>query len=346
MTSMRIIPTLLALAIVATGCSTSRPANTFADLPIDPAALTQPTIFSDDISRDLVRQTQQLLVLKSLDYQVGPDDVLEISIFEWEMSEETKTLDFRVSETGIISLPAIGALHVGGKSIQQIQSQIERELEMRGVLQSPRVSVDVKDYRSRRISVIGEVNAPGVYAIHRNVSTLMDMLTLAGGPTADAGQIAYVLRKPDPQSDPVRITVDLEELFDMGKFELNAVLRGEDIVYVPKAPLIYVYGEVRAPGGYALRRSLRSIEAVALAGGMTEDANKSRSYLVRRTPGKGETIVPLDFVVIETGRTPDLYLKEGDVIHVPQSASRVAWRETWDAFRGVFTFSYRLNSED
>jgi len=299
--------------------------------------------FSDEISRDLVRQTRKLLSMKDRDYTVGPDDVLEVSIFEWEMSEETKTLEFRVAESGVISLPALGAVEVAGKSIQGIQRTIEDELRRRNVLQNPRVGVSVKEYRSRRIAVIGEVNAPGVYAIHENVSTLMDMLTLAGGPKEGAGQVAYVLRKQKGNASPLKITVDLEELLNEGAFELNAVLQGDDTVYVPRAPLVYVYGMVRQPGGFALKRSMRVLEALALAGGFAPRADRKRCFLVRRERGRPETVIQLDITRIEQGRIPDILLRKDDVLRVPQSAGQTVAAELWGVIRGIFTFTYRLD---
>ena len=340
---LRLLPCAALAAMLFTGCATpKRPASNLS--MADMASLDGPIVFSDDVSRDLARQTQRLLVLKKLDYQVGPDDVLEISIFEWEMSSESKTLEFRVSETGVISLPALGAIRVSGKTIPQIQQTIEAELETQNVLQNPRVGVAVKEYRSRRIAVVGEVNAPGVYAIHENVSTLLDMLTLAGGPTREAGQIAHVLRSPGPgETDPVRMNIDLEELMNGGNFDLNAVLRGDDTIFVPKAPLIYIYGEVSSPGGYALSRSLRVLEALAIAGGMKKEAAPTKSFLVRRSGSQGEQSIPLDFTKIEMGKAANIYLREGDLVHVQRSAAKVFGREAWDFFRGIFTFTYRLD---
>lgn len=335
--------TCFCLLIIGTGifsgCATYRP---YAQ----PATRTSPgsVSFSDELSRDLVHQTRKLLELKDRDYMVGADDVLEVSIFEWEMSEETKTLECRVAESGIISLPALGAVKVADMTIQGIQKTIEDELLRRNVLQNPRVGVAVKEYRSRRIAVIGEVNAPGVYAIHENVSTLMDMLTLAGGPKETAGQVAYVLRSQSGKSSPIRITVDLEELFDEGVFSLNAVLQGDDIVYVPRAPLVYVYGRVREPGGFTLRRSMRALEVLALAGGFAARADKYRCYITRRKSGRPEHIIKLNMKRIERGLDVNPFLQENDVLHVPESTGKTLASELWGVVRGIFTFTYRLDS--
>ena len=331
--------------VLAAGCATHGRRSATAPGAL-PGGEMQDMAFSDEISRDIVLQTRQLLSLREADYRIGPNDVLEISIFEWEMSEQTKTLEFRVSQTGIISLPSIGAVHVRDRSVQEIQMLIERSLESKGVLQNPRVGVAMKEFRSRRIAVIGEVNAPGVYAIQQNVTTLMDMLTLAGGPTRNAGQIAHILRKEKDRFDPVRITVNLRHLFEEGKFDLNAVLQGDDIVFVPNAPLVYVYGSVRAPGGYTLNRSLRALEAVALAGGLTTQADKRHCFLVRRDGPMGiEQVISLNLLSIERGTQADVFLREGDVLHIPDSPSRIALGEAWNVFRGIFTFTYRLDQQ-
>jgi polysaccharide export outer membrane protein len=335
---------LASLALLA-GCATHG-RRAITKIPLTAQHLSESSAFSDDESRDLVRQTRHLIGLKQTDYLVGPDDVLEISIFEWELSDETKTLEFRVSETGVIPLPSLGAVRVGGKSIEQIQAEIERQLAAKGVLQNPRVGVSVKEYRSRRIAVIGEVNAPGVYAIHENVTTLMDMLTLAGGPASEAGPTAYVLRNQKGEFEPVRIVVNLEDLFENGSFELNAVLQGDDVIFVPKAPLVYVYGSVQAPGGYSMKQSLRALEAIALAGGLNSDADKRAGFLVRRKGSiHGEQVIPLDIYDIERGKAEDVFLHEGDVIHIPDSPVRIAGQQLWDFFRGIFTFTYRLDQQ-
>jgi len=345
---------MAASALAFCGCATYGPtsAGSQSAVYIPPAGLShsvafsdEAVSFSDEVSRDLVRQTRKLIDLRDTDYLVGADDVLEISIFEWELSEQTKTLEFRVAESGVISLPVAGVLDVAGQTVQDVQKTIEKALLDRGVLQNPRVGVSVKEFRSRRIAVIGAVNSPGVYAIHENVSTLMDMLTMAGGPNQGAGQRVYVLRKAKGESEPLRIVVDLEDLLDRGSFDMNPVLQGGDIVYLPQAPLIYVYGNVRAPGGFGLHRSTRVIEALALAGGLSTNADKRNCALVRREHGSSsEQVVPVDVKAIERGEAPNFYLREGDVLHVPESSSKALVSELWGVLRGIFTFTYRLDS--
>ena len=343
---MKFISTMCILAAVMmlSGCATHG-RREITKMQLGSQQFAETAAFSDEISRDLVRQTRHLIQLKETDYLVGPDDVLEISIFEWELSAVTKTLEFRVSETGIIPLPSLGAVSVGGKSIAGIQAEIEKQLAAKGVLQNPRVGVSVKEYRSRRIAVIGEVGSPGVYAIHENVTTLLDMLTLAGGTSSGAGQLAYILRKQKGKFDPIRIVVNLDELFNQGNFELNAVLQADDTIFVPKAPLVYVYGDVESPGSYEMPRPLRALEVIALAGGVNEDGDKRAGFIVRRkSGGQGEQVIGLDLFRVEEGKDQNVLLREGDVVHIPDSPSRAFGREFYDILRGIFTFTYRIDS--
>lgn len=340
---LRLVPAVLVLSLcMASGCASSGiRAGRSGALP---PSFAEPVSFSDDISRDIVRQTRELMDLKFRDYLVGADDVLEISIFEWEMSDETKTIAFRVSESGIIALPSVGNVEVAGKTVQEIKEHIEKEFAGKNILQNPRVAVSVAEFRSQSIAVIGAVTAPGVYAIHKNVSTLTEMLTLAGGPTESAGGIAYVLRTGEGKADPLRIMIDLEDLLDKGNFELNAVLKGGDVIYVPKAPLVYVYGKVRQPGGFALRRSMSVVEAIALAGGFDDKASETCTLTRRQASGK-RVVVDLDVRDIEKGRMPNVYLREGDVLYVPESFSLNALSFLWRTVSGIFTFTYRLDDQ-
>ena len=328
---------ILAGLALAQGCASSYPAANLLG-----AGSGEPAFFSDESSLQQVMATQELLALQKNEYQVGPDDVVEVSIFEWEANDQTKTLQLRVSETGVISLPAVGALNVDGKSVQEIQRLIEQELIAQNVLQAPRVGVWVSEFRSRQISVIGSVNQPGTYAIHQNVSTLLDMLTLAGGPQDSAGGLAYVIRRGKGRSES-RILIDLDELLEKGAANLNPVLSAGDVVYVPKAPLIYVYGEVKQAGAFTFRKQLRALESMALAGGFTDLADRRAVSLIRRAETGQESVYQLDMGRIERGEMPNIYLRDGDVLHVRASGSKMVWTEFMNFIRGIFTFSYSLN---
>lgn len=329
-------------ALLCSGCSSPR-STSGPEANLIGSSAGEPVFFSDEFSMSQVKETKELLALRTQDYVVGPDDVLDVSIFEWESNEQTKILQLRVSETGVISLPAVGSVQVAGKSVQEIQRMIEDELVSKNVLQTPRVGVWVSEFRSRQISVIGAVNAPGVYAIHQNVSTLLSMLTLAGGPQENAGGVAYVIRRAQAGETPVRMRIDLDELLEQGKAELNPVLCAGDVVYVPKAPLIYVYGEVRQAGAFTFRKQLRVLESIALAGGFAENADRSSVILIRRSPAGEDSMSRLNITRIEHGEEPNIYLRDGDVLRVRTSGPKRMVSQVLDFVRGIFTFSYRVN---
>lgn len=332
---------ILCACVFLAGCATPYSSGDLSS-SLAGSGADEPVLFSDEFSMNQVKGTKDLLELQTQDYVVGPDDVLDVSIFEWEANEQTKTLQLRVSETGIISLPAVGSINVAGKSVQEIQRLIEKDLVNKNVLQAPRVGVWVSEFRSRQISVVGAVNSPGTYAIHQNVSTLLEMLTLAGGPQESAGGVAYVIRRAKAGQAPVRIRIDIDELLQQGAPELNPVLCAGDVVYVPKAPLIYVYGEVRQPGAFTFRKQLRALESIALAGGFTENADRSAVALVRRSTAGEERVHWLNVASIEQGHAPNIYLRDGDVLRVTTSQPRKFIVNTLDFIRGIFTFSYPL----
>lgn len=332
---------LAALALSLAGCATPPHA---LNVRVLGSAREEPAFFSDEASvAQLQSAARTLLPLQHEEYQVGPDDVLEISVFEWEEKERTKTLQLRVSELGIISLPTVGPLRVAGRSVQEIQRLIEKALVARNVLQEPRVGVWVSEFRSRQISVIGAVAQPGSYAIHQNVSSLLSMLSLAGGPLDSAANVAYVIRSSTNSQETVRIKVDLEELLHSASSELNLVLVPGDVVYLPRAPHVYVYGSVRQPGAFTYRKQLRLLESIAIAGGVSDMADTSNITLLRRAENGKEQIYLVNLARIESGRDPNVFLRDGDILRVPESPPKRVFYGILNLVRGLFTFSYRLD---
>jgi len=307
------------------------------------SAREEPTFFSDEISVAQMQAAQGMSPLRHEEYKVGPDDVLSISIFGWEEKEETKTLELRVSETGIVSLPSVGPLRVADRSVQEIQRLIEKALVMKEVLQDPRVGVWVSEFSARKISVIGAVSKPGEYPIHQNVSSILTMLSVAGGPRDDAANTAYVIRV-DPESQAtVRIKVDLEGLLHDQSSDLNLLLVPGDVVYVPVAPRIFVYGAVTKPGAFAFQRQMRILEAVAIAGGLTPFANSGDVTLIRRADDGVEQFYHASLSRIESGRDPNVYMRDGDILRIAESKPKRIFDAFCNLFKGLFSFTYRID---
>lgn len=299
---------------------------------------------SSALDRMRIRESRKALSEREMDYRVGADDVLEISVFEWEMNQETRTLALTVSKSGAVAMPVLGTIQVAGKSVEQIQSFISKELETRNLIASPRVAVVVKEHRSRRVSAIGAVNLPGIYALQENATTLTDFLALAGGPAADAASVAYILKpNTDATGEPQKIAVDLDELFKTRRNELDAALAGGEVVYLPVAPQVFVYGSVLQPGSISLKKPTTFLEALALAGGFQDNADTTRVRLNRKLRGVREQSLYINVDRLENGKEQDPYLQEGDIIIVSASGGKNFLSGAWDFIRGIFSVSYRLN---
>jgi polysaccharide export outer membrane protein len=317
-----------------------------------PSATVLPWIsYTDENSRALAAQSLSLLKERSTDYRVGPEDILEISIFEWEQRGETRTLDVRVTETGVIALPVVGDLKVEELTAEQIKQLLERHLCEGGILKVPRVSVLIKEFRSKRVAVVGAVQEPGVYTLRQNVGTLLELLTLAGGITDRAGQVLYVIHggaQPPPVQDAVPsqrqvIAIDLYELLEEGSQELNVVVQNGDMINVPVAKEFSVLGYVKRPGRFPLTRRTTVMEAIAMAEGLLEHEATPTDCVLKRQTAEGTAFIPLDLEAISEGTRPNLQLLPNDVVEVRQSPTRHVVLEFLDLFKGLFTFGYTLN---
>lgn len=296
--------------------------------------------FTSDESRTLVLQSQKLLAQQDEDYRVGADDVLEVRIFEWQDENQSDGFLLRVSQSGSIPMPGIGAMQVAGMSVGEVQSAIISRLSGRGILSDARVSVSINEFKSKLVSVIGSVASPGRYALTENVATLLEIISLAGGPTSAAGNEAFVLRNQDG-GNPLRMAIDLDELFRSGSQELDAVLSDGDTVYIPKAALVYVYGAVRNPGAVSVGRSLSILEAISSAGGLTESASENVK-LVRKNPAGGARTQVVNLSSLANGRA-SIPLREGDNIVVDENETKEFALGILDFAARLFTFSYRLD---
>lgn len=353
----------LLAAIVLGGCASSQRK---AERQL---IVSAPASYTDEVSRRLALATFQRLADLYEDYRVGAEDVLEVSIFEWELREETKSVEVRVSETGLMSLPVIGEMNVKGLTVEEIKAKIEYRLKTWQIIPNPRVSVVVQQFRSKRVAVVGAVRDPGTYTIRKNVTTLLDILSLAGGPDDRAGQVAFVIRNirppatpagdkeaegsgsgTDAEGEPVPptprqevISIDLYELLELGDLSLNVLVGDGDVVNVPEAKRFHVVGFARDPGSFALKKPTTVLEGIALARGVQEEeASKGKCALKRRMADGQEVIVPLNLNAIAKGKEPNFYLQPDDIIHVRQTALRRTVLYMYDFVRSVFTLSGRL----
>lgn len=324
---MRKILSVLLLCVFVIGCSGASERVNFAAVRMSS---------SSERDRKLTIETLTRLPEETQDYKIGPNDVLEIGVFQWELSEETKTLAVRVSQQGTVSLPLIGDLAVAGKTVQEVRVAIEESLRNGDMIKNPRVSVVIKEFRSKRVSVVGAVKDPGTYTLQQNVTRLLDIVALCGGLTETAGQKLYIVRTNEKDAEKQRIVIDLHELMVAGDMKLNAVVSDGDVINVPLAPKFFVYGYVMKPGAYDIKRNTTVLEAIAMSGGLERPYASPGITVIKR----GEEEIPVDLVAVAAGTVPDVYLQADDIVQVRQTQMRRAGLFLWDGVRSVFSIGF------
>jgi polysaccharide export outer membrane protein len=250
----------------------------------------------------------------SADYQVGPGDVLDVTVYDNPELSRIPT----VQTNGAISYPLLGEVQVAGLTVAEIQRKITNLLA-KDYLVNPQVEVKVSRYESQFVSVVGEVNSPGRKPL-RGRTRLIDVLTEAGGfkPSA-SGDVTITRTEGTFEGGQKSITVSITRspspsMQDLVNLEL--VLRNGDIITALPKAFVTVDGEVNRPGRYAIESDLTVTGAVSLAGGLTRFG--STSVKVRRTdPTTGKTtMIEIDLKDVRNGKKADVVLVPNDVVSV------------------------------
>ena len=250
------------------------------------------------------------------EYRIGPKDLLEISVFGAD--ELSRTV--RVSEDGKITLPLLGEVLVDGLTKSEVEKKLGQLLGEKYV-QNPQVTVFIREYQSKRVSVLGAVEKPGPYQLLGR-QTLMQIMSEAGGLTRDAGNEIIIIRQlPDGSSTSLRISID--DLFLKGDAKLNVPMEAGDIVTVPvdKPVVVYVFGQVKNPGALQVKKSNipTLLQAIAQAGGFTDRASKGGVIIKRKDETGKEKEIKVNVRSILKNKVKDVQLLENDTIYVPES---------------------------
>ena len=248
-------------------------------------------------------------------YRIGPKDLIEIRVFEVpELNVER-----RVSEEGTVNLPLIGDVPASGLTDVELAARLKALLESKYV-QHASVSVQVREFRSRPISVLGAVKQPGNLPFSGRW-TLLSAISAAGGLTEDHGDKIYVLRRADNGlSDEVSVSVD--DLMERADPDANLPIFANDIINVPAKVEVTVFclGEVAKPGAvvFLSNERITLLTAIARAGGLTDRA--SNKIQIKRRDRSGRDIEKeVNYKRIVAGKDPDFELKSGDVVIVKES---------------------------
>jgi polysaccharide biosynthesis/export protein len=239
------------------------------------------------------------------DYHVGEGDMLKITVYD----HEDLTTTVRVSGDDTIDFPLIGQVRVAGMKASQVADSITKLLAD-GYIINPHVTVFVEEFRSKKVTVLGQVTSPGLYELRQHTS-ILELISKAGGLSKDAGNEATIKRKKnDVDNGKDIIRIDLKKLIEKGDMTLNTEIQDGDIVNIKKAELIYVNGEVRSAGAYKYEEGITVIKAITIAGGLSEKAAPTRVKIIRKASGKEEVICD---VKMDKSLMPD------DIIVVPES---------------------------
>lgn len=198
-----------------------------------------------------------------VDYSIGAGDVVRIQVFQ----NADLTVEARVSESGVISYPLLGVIKLAGLSPTDAERLIATRLKRGNFLQNPQVTLNVLQFRSQQVSVLGNVARPGRYALETTGMRLSEVLSMAGGITPEGAD--YVTLITERNGRQQKIDIDLVEMFATGDTKKDLPLQAGDVVYVNRAPIFYVYGQVQRPGMYTLERGMTLAQAIAKGGGLT-----------------------------------------------------------------------------
>ena len=247
--------------------------------------------------------------------RVGAGDLLEVRVFD--TPELTQTI--RVNDLGDASLSSIGRLHVGDLTPDEARDAIAHKLVDGHFLVNPQVSVLIQEYGTQGVSVLGEVQKPGVYSVLGN-RTLLDVISQAGGTTIYAGSSVTVKRNSDGTLLTIPLTRNAKNTLAS-----DVRLQPGDKVIIPRASLVYVLGDVGRPGGFLMQNGGRmtALQAMALAGGQTRTASMDHARLIHKTDS-GYTDAHIPLKKIMNGHEPDTKLQAEDILYVPNSAAKSA----------------------
>ncbi|HEY1291032.1 MAG TPA: polysaccharide export protein EpsE [Burkholderiales bacterium] len=223
--------------------------------------------------------------------KLGVGDAVKVTVFQ----QPDLTLDARVDEKGAILMPLVGSVKVAGLTTNAAAIKIAEALKQGKYLNNPQVNVALTTVRSRQVSVLGMVAKPGRYPLDETSSQLADVIAAAGGILPTGSETILVSRDGKEQRVPL-----------IGK---GYMLKGGETVYVDRAPMFYIYGEVTRAGAYKVEPNMSVMQAIAAGGGMTPRGSDRRLKL-RRATADGKW-VETDVGLQEAVRADDvIYVRE------------------------------------
>ena len=252
---------------------------------------------------------------------VGANDLLSVSV----VGAPELSRSARIGPDGSITLPLLKqSVKVAGLAPTQIEQRIAAALGEQGLFVDPVVTVTIMEYASRPINVTGAVRKPLTFQATGRVR-LLDAIAKAEGLSPEAGPEVLVATRPSGEgAPPLARRINIKELMAGAEGDLNIELQGGEEVRVPEAGKVFVVGNVRKPGAFAVHDGdgLSVLKLLALSEGLLPFTSK-HAYVFRRESSAGErkeTSIPIRDILAR--KTPDLSLRADDILYVPDNQKR------------------------
>lgn len=234
---------------------------------------------------------------------IGPGDTVRITAYR----NPDLTTEARLSDEGKLNVPLVGEISLRGLTPDQAAKRIADRLKSGKYVLDPQITVTVVQARSRLVSILGFVNSPGRYELDGISAKISDVIAMAGGLDPNASDKIVLHPSGAGKSEPV--IVDLSSIIQ-GDSSRNIEVRGGDSIFVPRASVVYVYGEVQKGGAYRIEPDMTVMQAISLAGGITPRGSESRVQIRRKgSDGKWKQFS----VKLTDAVSPDdvIYVREG-----------------------------------
>ena len=266
-------------------------------------------------------------------YRIGPGDVLDIRILN---KPQFNREGVRVNPRGTIRMPLL-------KEEVRAACRTEEELEtlitelLKEFVLDPQVTVQIRDYLSEPVAVLGAVRVPSRFQLQRRVR-LLELLTYANGPTDNAGLTVQVVHTEsaavcgapvtDEQAESTESLANQIEYFKLADTlrnddKANPYVRPGDVISIAPADQAYVIGNVIRPTTIALTEPITVSRAIAIAGGTAPDTKKNEIHIIRQMPGTADKKdILVDLEAINRQKAPDVLLLANDIVEVPVSGGK------------------------
>ena len=300
---------LLSLLLTTTAVA-AQPAKTFDPRQTVAAPAFASAAHAKGIDREMFAPSKE-------PFRVGPGDKLEIEILGGDSTRRTAL----IGPDGKLYYDLAPGIDVSFLTLDDIRQELEKQLA--GYYREPQVSVTMAEVRSKRVSVLGRVNKPGIYPLTRP-TTIVDAVSQAGGlftprfsgTTEELADLdhSFIIRSRK------MIPVNFAQLLRGGDMGQNIYLEPNDLIYLPSAlnKQINVIGAVRQPRAVGFSKEMSLAAAISAALGPVPGADLRRVAIVRGSLAKPEVAV-VDFVAIQQGKAPDVRIEPRDIIYVPTS---------------------------